>query len=142
VPGLTIVEVVCAEVAEGDARRACMRTIREVEATLGVRIAEVDLDLVDIPEIAQRLLRSRQSVQQLVTGVRGPGGFPAALGAPGGIRVWDWTTVAQWLQAVNIGEVLDIGLARVDVMRVNAWLATRAHGPDLDGLLVDAAATD
>ena len=45
--------------------------------------------------------RTRQTVRQYVDGLRGPGQFPAPLGAPGGVRVWDWGSVNEWLRAFD-----------------------------------------
>jgi hypothetical protein len=123
--GGRLIAQVDVEVDPGEATDACRRTAGQLELTLGVPVQEIDLDLVDIPEIAERIGRTRQNVQQLATGVRGPGNFPCPLGAPGGIRIWDWAAVAEWFIATGIAEVFDIGLPRDGVARVNAWLATR-----------------
>src|SRR5262249_3251901 len=55
-------------------------------------------DLVTMAEIARRAGRSRESVRQLVTGERGPGGFPPPVAnltrrSPG----WRWGDVVGWL---------------------------------------------
>lgn len=118
------------------------QTVNDVEGALPVRVLEVDTDLVDIPEIAERIGRTRQSVQQLVTGARGPGGFPAPMGTPGGIRVWDWESVATWLLEAGISNVHDVGASRLDVACVNAWLVTRREAVTarLDRFLADVEA--
>lgn len=99
--------------------------VLELESALTVSIISVDLDLVDISEIARRASRTRQNVQQLVTGIRGPGAFPIPLGTPGGKRIWDWASVNDWFRgwhrAIDDERLLD----RTEVAIVNAWLAER-----------------
>jgi DNA-binding transcriptional regulator YiaG len=57
-------------------------------------------DLVSIPDIARRMGVNRETVRTWVTGARGPGGFPRPRSVIGGnIQVWDWGTVAEWLEA-------------------------------------------
>ena len=49
-------------------------------------------------DIATRLERSRESVRLLVTGARGPGGFPAPVTDPRGrYRLWRWSDISHWL---------------------------------------------
>lgn len=124
------------------AHEALRRTIEDVERVLPVRVQEVDGDLVDIPEIADRIGRSRQNVQQLVTGQRGHGAFPPPVATPGGIRIWDWESVAQWLIEAGVSDVHDVGASRTDVARANAWLATRqeAAADRIDRALAGVAA--
>lgn len=76
------------------------------DAVRDLRVADfevtgLDFDLVNTTEIADRIGRTRQTVRQYVDGVRGPGQFPAPLGAPGGVRVWDWGSVNEWLRAFD-----------------------------------------
>jgi hypothetical protein len=67
----------------------------------GFEVVGLDFDLVNTTEIADRIGRTRQTVRQYVDGLRGPGQFPAPLGAPGGVRVWDWGSVNEWLRAFD-----------------------------------------
>jgi hypothetical protein len=56
---------------------AVLSAIEAVESVEGFEVVHVDPDeLVWASEIASRTGRSRQSVDQLVKGQRGPGGFP------------------------------------------------------------------
>lgn len=48
-------------------------------------------DLVDLPEIAGRVGRTRESIRLLAAGRRGPGGFP-----PGRDGFYSWATVREW----------------------------------------------
>ena len=97
----------------------------DLEPILDVSIISVDQDLVDIPEIARRTSRTRQSVQQLVTGIRGSNDFPTPLGAPGGKRIWDWSSVNEWFRSHQAPVDEEVWLSRSDVAIVNAWLAER-----------------
>ncbi|CQD16721.1 hypothetical protein BN970_03571 [Mycolicibacterium conceptionense] len=74
--------------------------VRELRSE-GFDVVGLDLDLVNTTDIADRSGRTRQTVRQYAEGVRGPGGFPAPLGAPGGVRVWDWGSVNEWLRAFD-----------------------------------------
>jgi len=55
--------------------------------------------LVTTIDIAARVGRTRQNVQQWATGRRGGGGFPApALDGRNGTRLWRWGDVLEWLK--------------------------------------------
>lgn len=77
---------------------AVLSGIEAVESVESLRVRRVDSDnLVTVPEIAERLGRTRQSVYQLVNGERGAGDFPAAVSSTRAkAKVWDWTEVAAW----------------------------------------------
>lgn len=66
-------------------------------AVLNVEDAEIRVsgvgatDLVDLPEIAVRVGRTRESVRLLAAGKRGPGGFPAAREG-----FYSWAAVRAW----------------------------------------------
>ncbi len=60
---------------------AVISAIDQVESVDGLEVLHVDPDeLVWASEIAQRIGRTRQSVDQLIKGQRGPGGFPSPRG--------------------------------------------------------------
>ena len=62
---------------------AIISAVRDVEKVDGVQVARVaDAGLVSMADIATRLERTRESVRLLVTGARGPGGFPAPVTDP------------------------------------------------------------
>jgi hypothetical protein len=111
-----------------DAFAAVEQTVQEVTRT-GARVAGLDFDLVAASDIAERTGRSRQSVLQLVTGMRGPHGFPHPLGWVGdGIRVWDWSSVNEWFRdSLGEGEP-ERGLTRGEAATVAAWLASGCSG--------------
>ena len=69
----------------------------------GFTVVGLDLDLANTTDIADRTGRSRQAIRQYSEGLRGPQGFPAPLGEPGGVRVWDWGSVNEWLRTSGLG---------------------------------------
>lgn len=78
---------------------AVLSAIRAVETVEGLEVLHVDPDeLVWASEIAERAGRTRQSVDQLIKGRRGPGGFPAATHATRN-PLWRWSEVEAWFAA-------------------------------------------
>jgi hypothetical protein len=88
------------------AESALWSAVADVEAAVpGARVLRVDDDLVNATDIAERVDRTPESVRQLASGARGPGGFPAPVGVVGnGIKVWRWADVQQWLSASGLGD--------------------------------------
>jgi len=78
---------------------AVLSAVQAVERVEGVHVVRVEPDdLVTASEIARRIGRSRESVRQLATGMRGPGGFPPpAHSLRGQSPLWRWTEVADWI---------------------------------------------
>lgn len=83
-----------------DLESAVISAVRQVEQTalnLVVRSVEPS-DLVTCAEIARRLNRSRQSVQQLIAGSRGEGDFPLPVaGVTAKTMLWSWLHIMEWL---------------------------------------------
>src|SRR5690625_502286 len=80
-----------------DRESAIISAIQQVEQTgLNLWVKRVEpSDLVTSAEIARRLGRSRQSVQQLISGARGGGGFPLPIaGVTAKTILWSWQEVA------------------------------------------------
>lgn len=100
------------------------------------RIAEADS--VGRGDMAERLGVSRDDVQQLVEGVRGPGNFPPPISLDG--PSWSWKEVAAWLADAGLAEPSVAETARV-LAAVDAALAYRAARRDSPTLLdaVEAA---
>lgn len=119
-----------------DAKAAALKLVDTIGAAFPeVIVVRVDQDLVSIPDVADRVGRSRESIRLLVEGKRGPGGFPAPLGIVGdGIRVWPWSSVAEWFASsmdVDLGERL---ISPEVAAEVDAILAgRRRHGMALLG---------
>ena len=83
---------------------AVSTAVRDVR-TAGFDVLRVEPDdLVSASEIARRTKRTRQSIRQLSTGARGPGGFPpphARLKCTS--PLWRWTEVAKWFSSYGLG---------------------------------------
>jgi hypothetical protein len=83
---------------------AVISAIQQVErAGLKLRVRRVEpSDIVTSAEIARRLCRSRQHVQQMISGTRGDGDFPLPVaGITAKTMVWSWKEVAEWLLLKN-----------------------------------------
>jgi hypothetical protein len=104
---------------------AVMSAISDIESVAPLRVEAIEVDdLVTLGEIAKRLGRTRESVRLLMTGRRGPGGFPppvARIGRHG--TVWSWPDVAAWANRA-LGTNMDPGVA-VEAPVVNAALRLR-----------------
>jgi hypothetical protein len=106
------------------ARRLVGHICQALPQAVPVRL---DQDLVSIPDSADRVGRTRESVRLLVEHKRGPGGFPAPVGVVGdAIRVWPWAVVLGWFVDV-LGEDLDEdrGVTPDEAALVDAWLVAR-----------------
>ena len=79
---------------------AVLSAVNAVESVPGVRVVRLDdVDLVSMSEIAERTGRTRESIRLLVSGERGPGGFPLPANDPKrSHRVWHWPEVERWMQ--------------------------------------------
>ena len=78
---------------------AVVSAIRQVEQSgLKLKVKRVEpSDLVTSAEIARRLNRSRQSIQQLISGSRGDADFPLPVaGVTAKTMLWSWQEVARW----------------------------------------------
>lgn len=76
---------------------AIISAIRAVETVDDLEVLHVDPDeLVWASEIAERTSRTRQSVDQLIKGQRGPGGFPSPATHATRNPLWRWSEVETW----------------------------------------------
>jgi hypothetical protein len=137
---------------EVEADRTLLHVVREAStltaalasAVLGLERAGVAAsgvgsnDLVDLPEIAGRVGRSRESIRLLAAGKRGPGGFPAARDG-----FYSWVAVREWFAryapetvgSPGPGELAyDRIIAAADHL-VQARTLLRGHAEDLRQLL-------
>ena len=107
-----------------DLLEAVLSAVEAVESVAGLSVRRVDEDdLVTVNDIAERLDRSRQSVNQLIAGDRGDGTFPQPLGRTRGHgRVWSWSEVAEWAGADCDAETNAV------IQAVNGALALRRAG--------------
>ena len=79
---------------------AIISAIGAVETVDDLEVLHVDPDeLVWASEIAERTGRTRQSVDQLVKGQRGPGGFPIPATHATRNPLWRWSEVETWFAA-------------------------------------------
>jgi hypothetical protein len=82
-----------------DLESAVISAIQQAEQSgLNLWVKRVEpSDLVTSAEIARRLDRSRQSIQQLISGSRGDGDFPLPVaGVTAKTMLWSWQEVAGW----------------------------------------------
>lgn len=85
---------------------AVLQAIDQIEQVPGLTVVRVEPDqLVWASEIADRIGRTRQSIDQLVKGQRGPGTFPAPVS--GNVRnpLWRWADVEAWFAAYEHREI-------------------------------------
>ena len=96
---------------------------------LGFEPLGVEDELVSMADIAERTGRSRQSVSMLVSGQRGPGGFPPP--AAGNVRspLWHWDEVAAWFQATG-GALAPSDYRTAAIAAINGVLANRQLARD------------
>ena len=83
--------------------RALVSALEELLHTLpSATILRVEEDdLATMADIAKRSGRTPESIRLLVNGKRGPGGFPPAAGRlDARTKIWRWTDVAQWFEAI------------------------------------------
>lgn len=111
---------------------AVLSAVADIERVEGVEVVRIaDAGLVSMADIAARTGRTREGVRLLVTGARGPGGFPPPITDPRSrYRLWRWSEVERWLAASLEEEttaVEDHALAAI-----NAGLELRHHGHWLD----------
>lgn len=112
--------------AIGDVRKA---------GIAGAKVLMVDdCNLVTQAEIARRARKSRQCINQYISGERGPGGFPAPeCCMTEGVPLWAWCAVSYWLWQhdfikQDIFELADIRDAINTSLKVEQ---RRANNPDL-----------
>ncbi|MEX1042391.1 MAG: hypothetical protein WDZ51_17290 [Pirellulaceae bacterium] len=80
-------------------QEAILTAIRDIHrANIGATVMRIeDCNLITPAEIARRLGRSRQNLDQYIKGTRGPGGFPApACNITEGAPLYYWCEVAFW----------------------------------------------
>ncbi|HWV49292.1 MAG TPA: hypothetical protein VN035_07535 [Microbacterium sp.] len=125
-----------ADVPALSALDALMQLINDLR-TINVTVVRIDPDLVDVPEIAERLDVSRETARLWTTGAR-RAGFPANYSIVGSTRLWFWADVHEW--AIRSG--LDAGDAPLESNAVEALNGAMAHirSKHLDGWLTPNSA--
>lgn len=105
---------------------AVLRAIEQVEGVPGLTVVRVEPDqLVWASEIADRVGRTRQSVDQLVKGQRGPGGFPTPVSGSSRNPLWRWAEVEAWFAAYE-NRAIDVERPAT-IGAINAALETRRN---------------
>lgn len=119
--------VVTVHLDTDDVVAATQGVVPRLEEVLRVEIAALDPDLVNAADIARRTGRTRQSVQLLVDGKRGRGGFPPPVGVPGGSKVWRWAAVDAWFREHDGPDAADVELPVPPdcAAIIDGWLAAR-----------------
>ncbi len=117
---------------------AVLAAVKDIERVQGLEVIRIaDAGLVSMADIASRTGRTRESVRLLISGARGPGGFPAPVTDPRSrYRLWRWLEVARWLDAYANQELnsSEDGL----LMAINASLEFRHYVCSLNPRLQDS----
>ena len=79
---------------------AILSAVDDLEKLEGVEVLRIaDAGLASLADVAARVGRTRESVRLLVSGARGPGGFPKPVTDPRSrYRLWRWSEVAHWFK--------------------------------------------
>ncbi|HEU5271303.1 MAG TPA: hypothetical protein VFU36_15360 [Jatrophihabitans sp.] len=124
----TVVTLGVAAPEGADAVAAIRAEIAKLERAVGLRVIDVDLDLVDEGEVAERLGKTRQIINLYAKGERGCGDFPPPFALPGGRRLWTWAAVARWVRHHKQDwddESEPDQLSREEQRELAAWLTQR-----------------
>jgi hypothetical protein len=107
--------------------QAIISAVADLERINGVAVVRIaDAGFVSMADIAARIGRTREGIRLLITGARGPGGFPPPVTDPRSrYRLWRWSDVAHWLTK-HLGEELDTAGDEV-LAAFNAGLELRHH---------------
>lgn len=113
-----------------DLESAIISSIQQVEQSgLNLWVKRVEpSDLVTSAEIARRFDRSRQSIQQLISGSRGEGDFPLPVaGVTTKTMLWSWQEVAGWF--LKNGKLKDRTIYEIAVIlkQINESLESRKN---------------
>ena len=89
-----------------DALDALRRLLARITSNVpALRVRRLDPDLVGVSDIAERTGRTRQNVQQWVTGERNSAHpFPSPEGCAGRSPVWRWADVNEWLKPLGLDD--------------------------------------
>ena len=100
---------------------AVLSAVADIERVDGVRVVRVaDAGLAAMADVAARTGRTREGVRLLVSGARGPGGFPPPITDPRGrYRLWRWSDVQRWFRS-EVGEEIPLASEERLVTAINA----------------------
>lgn len=117
--------------------KAVITAIQQVEQTgLELNVKRVEpSDLVTSAEIARRLTRSRQSIQQLIAGDRGEGDFPLPVaGVTAKTMLWSWQEVTEWFLQKNKLNDRSIHEEAATLNQLNESLGVRKNEVQLENI--------
>lgn len=125
--GLSVAEFDREAPALADAIATAVIQIEQV-GLAAVRV--LDIDLVTLADIGDRIGQSRESVRRYATGERGPGGFPPPMNPTReGTAFYRWSEVAPWIRNRLGSEVPDVDPTLVVA---NLILQARQHKDQVD----------
>ena len=110
------------------------------KAGIGADVWQIDdCDLVTQAEVARKVGKSPQYVQQLMSGKRGPGRFPPPVcHLSENTLLWQWCEVSQWLCENNVVKPEVVEQARL-TFAINLALE-KLHRPGPDAALIEEIA--
>ena len=119
----------------GNLAKAILTAVGDIESVPGLRVVRIaDAGLVSMADIASRSGRTRESVRLLVSGARGPGGFPSPVTDPRSrYRLWRWSEVEHWFK-VYADQETESSDDRL-LAAINAGLEFRHYASSLDARL-------
>lgn len=94
IDGITTIDVEIDATSGEDALRRLLDHLRGT----GVEVTRLLDDLVNVPEIADRLGVNRETVRTWVNGSRGGADFPRHRQLVGNQKIWPWSQVFAWAQ--------------------------------------------
>jgi hypothetical protein len=110
-------------------QEAALSAIHDVESA-GFEVLRVEPDeLVSAADIAERTDRSRQSVSSLISGIRGPGGWPRPVAGNVRSSLWRWTDIATWFERFDGSQSVDQDEAAFTAAMNDILTARRALRP-------------
>ena len=116
---------------------AIISAIDQVERIgFGLSVKRVEpSDIVTSAEIARRLNRSRQSVQQLISGSRGSADFPLPIaGVTTKTMLWSWLEVTRWFLEKGKLDDEDIYKSALTLKQINESLEMRKSESQLKNI--------
>ena len=107
---------------------AVLSALADLESVQGIEVTRlVDAGLVSMSDISERIGRSRESVRLLVSGDRGPGGFPLPVTDPRSrYRLWHRFEISDCL-AKSLQETVE-ETGDHTLAAISAVLELRRHG--------------
>lgn len=110
---------------------AVLSAIDEVESAQFEVLRVEPNEMVSVADIAEKTGRSRQSVSSLVSGARGPGGWPRPIAGNVRSPLWRWSDVATWFENLDGSQAVNREEAAF-LSAVNELLAARRALQQID----------